>query len=95
VLVRVDRRDDDPHLGYSEEELVAESVAHLAVSFIGLDTSAASVPYLASWAESAPPDTFEQIAGLVDRLARRLENVLGADVPAGDVTALPSPDAGG
>jgi len=37
------------------------------------------VPYLASWAESAAPDTFEQIAALVDRLARRLEDTLGAD----------------
>lgn len=33
VLVRVDRRDGEPRLGYAEEELVAESVAHLAVSF--------------------------------------------------------------
>jgi hypothetical protein len=49
------------------------------VSFIGLDTSAAAVPYLATWAESAPQDTFERIAGLVDRLARRLEQALGAD----------------
>ena len=55
------------------------SVAHLAVSFVGLDTSAAAVPYLASWAESAAADTFERIAGLVDRLARRLEQTLGAD----------------
>ena len=79
VLVRVDRHDDDPTLGYAEEELVAESVAHLAVSFVGLDSSASAVPYLAGWAESAAPDTFEQIAELVDRLARRLENALGAE----------------
>lgn len=31
ALVRLDRRDEDPSLGYAEEELVAESVAHLAV----------------------------------------------------------------
>ena len=37
------------------------------------------MPYLASWAESAAPDTFEKIAQLVDRLARRLEDTLGAD----------------
>ena len=79
VLVRVDRHDDDPTLGYAEEELVAESVAHLAVSFVGLDSSASAVPYLAGWAESAAPDTFEKIAELVDRLARRLENALGAE----------------
>ena len=36
-------------------------------------------------AESAAADTFERIAGLVDRLARRLENTLGAEEarPAG------------
>ena len=79
VLVRVDRQSDDPQLGYAEEELVAESVAHLAVSFVGLDSSASAVPYLASWAESAAADTFERIAELVDRLARRLENALGAE----------------
>jgi hypothetical protein len=37
------------------------------------------VPYLVSWAESAPAGTFERIAGLVNRLARRLEHTLGAD----------------
>lgn len=79
ALVRHDRQDDDPKLGYAEEELVAESVAHIAVSFVGLDSSASAVPYLASWAEDAAPGTFEQIAGLVDRLARRLEDTLGAD----------------
>jgi len=79
ALVRHDRQDDDPKLDYAQEELVAESVAHIAVSFIGLDSSASAVPYLASWAESAAPGTFEQIAGLVDRLARRLEDTLGAD----------------
>jgi antirestriction protein ArdC len=79
ALVRHDRHDDDPQLGYAEEELVAELVAHLAVSFVGLDSSASAVPYLACWAESAAADTFERIAGLVDRLARRLEQALGAD----------------
>ena len=81
ALVRSDRRDDDPELGYAAEELVAESVAHLALSFLGLDSSAAAVPYLAGWAESAPADSFEQIAALVDRLTRRLEQALGADTP--------------
>jgi antirestriction protein ArdC len=79
VLVRVDRRDDDPRLGYPEEELVAESVAHLAVSFVGVRSDASAVPYLAVWSEDAAADTFEQIAGLVDRLARRLEQALGAE----------------
>jgi len=87
ALVRHDRQDDDPHLGYAAEELAAESVAHLAVSFVGLDSSAAAVPYLASWAESAPADTFTRIAGLVDRLASRLEQALDVDEDAGAAPA--------
>lgn len=86
ALVRHDRHDDDPDLSYAAEELVAESVAHLAVSFVGLDSSASAVPYLAAWAETAPADTFERVAGLVDRLARRLEQALGADENAGAAT---------
>jgi hypothetical protein len=46
ALVRHDHQDDDPQLGYPEEELVAESVAHLAVSFVGLDASVAACPTL-------------------------------------------------
>lgn len=46
--MRLDRRDEDPSLGYAEEEFVAESVVHLALSFVGLDSSAPAVPYLAS-----------------------------------------------
>jgi len=94
ALVRVDRRDEDPSLDYAAEELVAESVAHLALTFVGLNSSAAAVPYLASWAEAAAEDTFERIAALVDRLARRLEDALSIDDPnqdspagAGDVGA--------
>jgi len=55
------------------------------VSFVGLDSSAAAVPYLAGWAEEAAGDTFEQIAELVDRLARRLEDALSdVDEPSDD-----------
>jgi antirestriction protein ArdC len=79
ALVRVDRRDDDPKLSYAEEELVAESVAHLAVSFVGVQSDVSSVPYLAVWSEDASVDTFERTAALVDRLARRLEETLGAE----------------
>jgi hypothetical protein len=94
ALVRADHQDDDPELDYAAGELVAESVAHLACSFLGLDSSAAAIPYLAGWAEAADPDSFEQIAGLVDRLARRLENALGAEDQAeavADVEASPAP----
>jgi hypothetical protein len=74
--VRHDHHDDDPELGYAAEELVAESVAQLAVSFVGLNSRASAIPYLAFWAQSAPADSFQEIVELVDRLARRLEDTL-------------------
>jgi hypothetical protein len=55
--VRHDHRDDDRQLGYAEEELVAESVAHLAVAFVGLDSRVAAVSHVAGRAEAAAPDT--------------------------------------
>jgi hypothetical protein len=83
--VRLDHHDDDPELDYATEELVAESVA----LFLGLDTGANSIPYLAFWSAHAEQDAFEQIAALVDRLARRLEDDLTtATDPAQDEPAV-------
>jgi antirestriction protein ArdC len=74
--VRLDHQPEDPALDYATEELVAESVAYALCGQLGLDTSANSIAYLASWSETAAPDAFEQIAGLVDRLLRHLEDTL-------------------
>jgi antirestriction protein ArdC len=76
ALVDLDHQDNDPELEYASEELVAESVAFIVCGSLGLDTAGNSVPYLASWAEHTPEDAFERVAGLVDRLARRLEDTL-------------------
>lgn len=76
ALVDLDRRDEDPELDYASGELVAESVAHLVCGSLGLDTSANSIPYLASWSEDTEADAFERIAVLVDRLAGRIEDAL-------------------
>ena len=79
ALVHLDHHDEDPQLDYATEELVAESVALCVCGFLGLDTASNSIPYLAFWSEDTEPNAFERIAGLVDRLARRLEDSLDAD----------------
>jgi hypothetical protein len=78
ALVRLDRRAHDPELGYAEEGVVAESARlHGPLSSgLGIDMTGASIPYLASWAEHAPLATIEATAGLLDRLARRIDDVL-------------------
>ena len=75
ALLRLDREEGDPKLTYPEEEVVVECVAMAVCATVGLDTSGTSVPYMASWGTG---EEIERYAGLVDRLARRLEDALAA-----------------
>jgi antirestriction protein ArdC len=76
ALVRIDHREDDPKLDYAAEEVVVESVAYSVCASLGLDSAGSSVPYVAGWAERAEGDPIEAYAGLIDRLARRIEGVV-------------------
>jgi len=56
-----------------------------------LDSSANSIPYLASWAEKASLEVLEQTAAMTSRLAARIEAALladRADEPAEDDAVL-------
>jgi GAF domain-containing protein len=63
-------------LSYAQEEIVVESIALCAGQLVELDTSENSIPYLASWAESASLDVLEATAKVTDRVARRIEDRL-------------------
>jgi antirestriction protein ArdC len=77
ALVRADRHEGEPDLSYAEEEIVVETVAHCVCASIGFDVSGYSIPYIATWAEGAGgADAIERYAALIDRLARRLEDVV-------------------
>jgi len=78
ALVRIDRQDDDPSLDYAAEEVVVESVAYSVCGSLGLDTGGGAVPYVAGWFERTEGDPLEAYAELIDRLARRLEEVTRA-----------------
>jgi antirestriction protein ArdC len=82
ALVRLDRREEDPVLDYATEEVVVESVAYSVCASVGLDSAGSAVPYVTGWAERADGDPIESYAELIDRLARRIEEVL-MPVPAG------------
>jgi antirestriction protein ArdC len=84
ALVRVDRRDEDPRLTYAAEELVVESVAYSVAAVAGIDTSTNSIPYLTSWSQDTPIATIHAHAQLIDRLARRLEDVISNDTNAAE-----------
>ncbi len=82
ALVAVD--DQAPELDYAEGELIAESVAWTSCQTVGLDSSANSIPYLASWAEQASLDVLERAAALTGRLADRIERALIENDAASD-----------
>ena len=64
-------------LTYAQEELVVESIAWSCCQTVGLDTTANSIPYLTSWAQSASLEILEQTAALTGRLADRIDAALG------------------
>ena len=80
ALVRIDRRDEDPKLDYAAEEVVVESVAYSVCASLGLDSAGSAVPYVTGWAERAEGDPIEAYAELIDRLARRIEEVVCDEV---------------
>jgi Zincin-like metallopeptidase len=86
ALVRLDRQDEDPQLAYAEEEVVVECVAYTVCSGVGFDVSGFSVPYVASWSAGAE---IERHAALIDRLARRLEEVALPDSDSGRPDQVP------
>jgi len=73
ALVVVDRQEGDPKLRYGQEEVVVECVAYTVCATLGLDTSSSSIPYMTGWSKG---DEIERYAGLIDRLARRIEDTL-------------------
>lgn len=76
ALARLDHDEGDPTLDYATEELVAESVAFTCLNSLGVSAEGYSIPYLTSWARDTDLEVLEHVAGLIDRLARRIESCL-------------------
>jgi antirestriction protein ArdC len=78
ALLRLEHQHDDPRLSYAEEEAVAECVAYCVCASVGLDTAGDSVPYVAGWGGEEAAEPIEAYAGLIDRLASRIEAAVTA-----------------
>jgi hypothetical protein len=76
----VDRLDAEEY-PYAHEEVIVETVTYLVCQAAGLDVSASSVPYVASWGESGALEAVQQNAELIDQVARQLEGVVDAQAP--------------
>jgi antirestriction protein ArdC len=84
--------DDDQQWNYAQEELVVESVTYTVAGTLGLQVDGFAIPYLASLSEDTDLEVIERAAGLIDRLAKRIEDAVEisgreANAPAGSVYA--------
>ncbi len=77
--------------GRARAEVIVD-VAICAISTVGIDVSAYSIPYLCSWSEDTPIQTIQHTAELIDELAKRLEDALN-DTPATTDDSAPDSDA--
>ena len=77
----VDRLDAEAY-PYAREEVIVETATYLVCRAAGLDVSASSIPYVASWGESGALEAVQQNAELIDQVARQLEAVVEAAAPA-------------
>jgi hypothetical protein len=80
ALVAAERRDagndESIVLDYAQEELVVEAVTYTAGGAIGLRVDGYAIPYLASWSEDTDLAIIEDTAGLIDRVAKHIENAV-------------------
>jgi antirestriction factor ArdC-like protein len=72
----------DVALDYAQEELVVESVTYTVAGALGLRVDDYAIPYLASWSEDTDLAVVEEAAGLIDRLAKRVEDSTLGVAPA-------------
>ena len=87
----VGERGELAAIDYALEEIVVESATYVACAGAGLATDVDSVPYVAGWAGGQDPlAVVAQAAGLIDELARLIEDAIS---PAADPDGDDDPDA--
>jgi hypothetical protein len=83
-LVAAEREAEagDMAFDYAQEELVVESVTYTVAGALGLRVDDYAIPYVASWSQDTDLAVIEQAAGLIDRLAKRIEDAALDAAPA-------------
>jgi hypothetical protein len=60
-------------LTYADCEVAVECVSYIVASAVGLDTASEAIPYMAGWGGEDARDKVRQLAELIDRTAKELE----------------------
>ncbi|MBA2261876.1 MAG: hypothetical protein H0W03_04295, partial [Solirubrobacterales bacterium] len=64
--------------GRAHAEVIVDCTTYIVCASVGLDVGGESIPYVAGWGEDDQVGAVTEFAGVIDELARRLEDVLGA-----------------
>jgi hypothetical protein len=75
------------HYSRAQAEVIVDTVTFLSASSVGLRVDGESIPYVAGWGEDGALEAVTEFAETIDAIARRIEDVLRAGVPATDVRA--------
>jgi len=78
---------DYEHYSRAQAEVMVDTVTLLAASSVGLQVDGETIPYIAGWGEDGALEAVTEFAETIDRVARRIEDVLLASAAqtSGDV----------
>lgn len=69
----VSSKDKKLELTYAEAEVAADCVSYVTAATAGLDTGPESIPYMAGWGGAEARQKVRQLAELIDKTAKRIE----------------------
>jgi hypothetical protein len=72
----------------AQAEVIVDTVTLVAASGVGLRVDGETVPHVAGWGESGALEAVTEFAETIDRIARQIEDVLPASVPAAEMPAV-------
>jgi len=76
--------------GRERAEVLVDCATFCVLQTVGLDVAGESVPYVAAWGEDGALEAVRTFAGLIDEVAKRIEDALTGDPSP---TAAPTPAA--
>jgi hypothetical protein len=62
--------------GRGKAEVIVDTVTFIVCAGAGLDVGGESIPYVAGWGEDGALDAVTEFAGVIDTLARKLEDAI-------------------
>lgn len=75
--------------GRHQAEVIVDTVTFIVCAGAGLDVGGESIPYIAGWGENGALEAVTRFAGVIDTIARQLENAIAATEEAVELDPEP------